>query len=437
MTFEKDEGARLLMQLAKGQMLDGLDVSRFMHAAICSDIGPEQLGAFLMGVACRGLSRAARTALTQSYYASDAKLIGSSDADSRFFDKHSTGGVGDKLTFVALPLAAAAGVRVRKLSGSSLAHCRGTIDKLSALPGFRHIDQLEEMTREADRFGFTIGRTSPELCAGDNLTYSMRNLCGGAEVPDLIAASIMSKKLVLKPRGLVLDVKLGRGGLFADRSSARQTAVCMIEIAEDFGLPARAYLTEMETPLGRTVGGLAEIREAMDILSGEILQSDLANLARVFASTLVQMERGVSLVEADRVVEKGWRSGQAYERLVSWLEHRGVNVAAIGKVEISMAVFTAPRGGWIADIDARMVGAFSAELSRTHGMGDVEFLRSVGDEVEKGAPIARIAVSSQDAAAAMAQFGKAFKFETTAPSRPTVAVEVIETARRERVALKC
>jgi pyrimidine-nucleoside phosphorylase len=429
MTIDSIEGAWLLQKLATGQTLDKREIRSFMLAAIRGDIGPEQLGAFLMGVACHGLSREARFALTQSYYVEDT---GDKNGDSGFFDKHSTGGVGDKLTFVVLPLAAAAGVRVRKLSGGSLAHCRGTIDKLSSLPGFRHVDQLDEMTREADRFGFSIGKTSPDFCAGDNLTYRARNLCGAAKVPDLIAASIMSKKLALQPRGLVLDVKLGCGGLFADRETARETAFGMIEIAEDFGLPARAYLTEMEVPLGRTVGGLAEVREAMDILSGQASQSDVASLALVFASALVQMDRSISSVEAEQVIEQGWRSGQAHELFVSWLRHRGVDVATLNALKDHIAVYAAPQSGWISNIDARKIGSLSAELARTPGMGDVVFLRSVGDAIEKGAPIAQITVPKTDTVAAMAKFGDACQFASTAPIRRPIIAEVLETTRNEQ-----
>lgn len=427
--MDRIEAAQLLQKLAIGQVPSKREISVFMSSVIRGDIEPEQLGAFLMGVARNGLSREARFALTQSYY---RQADGGRNSETVYFDKHSTGGVGDKLTFVVLPLAAAAGVKLRKLSGGSLAHCLGTIDKLSSLPGFRHVSHLGELTREADRFGFTIGETSPEFCAGDNLTYRTRNLCGAAKVPDLIAASIMSKKLALKPRGLVLDVKLGSGGLFPDRVSARETALSMLELAEDFGLPARAYLTEMEFPLGRAVGGVAEVREAMDILSGEASHSDVMQLAFSLSSALVQMDRTISLVEAEQAVDQVWRSGRAYEMFASWLHHRGVDLAAFDALNYHTAIFSAPQSGWIANIDACMVGTLSADLARTPGMGDMVFVRSVGDYIEKGAPIAHITVPESEEAAVLKRFGDACHYATAEPTRRPVIAEVLETTRNAR-----
>jgi thymidine phosphorylase len=316
-----------------------------------------------------------------------------------------------------LPLAASAGVRVRKLSGASLSHCRGTIDKLSALPGFRHVDCLDVMTDEVERFGFSIGRTSSGFCAGDTLTYNMRNLVGATEVPDLIAASIMSKKLALRPKGLVLDVKLGRGGLFASRDIARQTAMVMIEIAEDFGLPARAYLTEMEHPLGSAIGGLSEVEEAVHLLTGTASDPVLLDLAVELAAGLASMENGLTRTEAVARVRDGWDSGDAGKRFLDWLLHRGADLSFLEHDPADCVEIVAPRAGWITDMDARQIGALSSGLASASGRGDIRLARRVGCPVDRGDVIARMVAPASLAERAVFSFIRAVQIKG-APATP-------------------
>ncbi|MEX0308713.1 MAG: hypothetical protein AB3N17_00560, partial [Tateyamaria sp.] len=415
--------------LVAGHRPTAKDVDRFVAGAVTGTGSSEQVTAFLMAVALEGLPRDTLLALTLAYSAHDAEPqeIGKGGGH-RFLDKHSTGGVGDKLTLMVLPLAAAAGAQVRKLSGTSLGHCRGTIDKLSAIPGFQHVSDLDVMTDEVRRFGFSIGRTSPSFCAGDNLTYTLRNQCGTTQVPDLIAASIMSKKLALAPAGLVLDIKVGDGGLFASAEEARRTAAAMCAIAEGYDLPTQMFLTDMTSPLGHAVGGLVEVAEALDVLSAPPdPAARLCALALDMSVALVTLSGYTSTSVARDAVLAAWSNGAAHARLSDWLAHRKADLTAF-HTQTSWAEVYAPQDGWITAMNARAVGTVSAKYAGSASWsGDIRLDRVMGDRVARGDRIARIAVDPAQASAATQAIVSAVTFGTQPVAARPPILEVVQT----------
>jgi thymidine phosphorylase len=425
------EAASMLSEMVAGRPPGPHEVDSFIKAGIDGAISEAQVSAFLMAVATKELSRDALVALTISYFAHDGTHADAGPAHL-FMDKHSTGGVGDKLTFLVLPLAAAAGAKIRKLSGTSLGHCRGTIDKLSALPGFRHADTLDQMDEEVARFGFSIGRTSATFCAGDTLTYALRNRCGTTQVPELIAASIMSKKLALRPKGLILDVKIGAGGLFRSEEQARRTAEAMLSIAEGANVPTRIYLTAMTTPLGSAIGGQAEIAETLELLSRSPENgAPICDLACKLAAAVVELEGDTTADQAIEKVQEAWSDQQARKRLQAWLEHRGADLGALqGDREWQDVI--APQEGWITGLKARALGALSARLADgASNLGDIRIDASPGDKVQQGQRLARIAVPVSEAANANSEYLKAVRFGSAPPEITPIVLDVLATGAME------
>ncbi len=382
---DRQFASNILSNFVKSGEISVVETRHFLQRAIFGDITSEQVSAFLALVAVNGVTREVRSEITRCYLGDHGANLSSS---TFAFDKHSTGGVGDKMSLIVCPLAAAAGVNVTKLSGTSLLHCKGTIDKLSAFDGFRHVDDIEELRKETAKFGFSIGKAGPTLCAGDNLTYRLRNDCGSAAVPDLIAASIMSKKMVLNPKGLVLDVKVGPGGLFQSRQLAFDTAQAMLEIAQDHKIPTVLHLTRMENPLGRSIGGRIEVNEALSFLKGEHITCDLHELAVNLVASLLVIDRKIALSEAKIITENIWRSGLAYELFVTWLDARGINREQC-KVENPSEVkfeVSADVSGWVAAVDARALGELNAGLhvEQDGNVGDIYLHKTVGDKVNVG-----------------------------------------------------
>ncbi|MEH6478176.1 MAG: hypothetical protein V7727_20955, partial [Sneathiella sp.] len=358
-------------------------------------------------------------AITEAYCELELARTVKEAGASKFFDKHSTGGVGDKLSLTVLPLAAAAGAKIRKLSGTSLLHCGGTIDKLSSLKGFRHVSDLGALTEESDEFGFSIGRTSPDFCAGDNLTYRVRNMVGAVSSPDLIAASIMSKKIATSPAGLVLDVKVGPGSLFSSESQAIETAQAMLEIARSRELPTRVVLTEMSSPIGRAIGGVAEVREALAFLNLDSSTEDLQILSIALASHLVEMATNCSYAQAEAKVKEVWKRGAAFHLFSKWLRHRGVEEDALQFANIKGHEIRAPFSAWIESIDAKTVGQITSEIvAQGNGnCGDITILHGVGEYVEKGEVIAHLEAAEGGMDQAISSLSSAIRYTDDAPCR--------------------
>jgi pyrimidine-nucleoside phosphorylase len=250
-----------------GQALPAEDIAALIDGFTKGVIPEYQLSAFCMAVFFRGMETAETRALTEAMLRS-GEVLDLSDVPGVKVDKHSTGGVGDKVTLALAPLAAACGVKVPMISGRGLGHTGGTLDKLEAIPGFRvdlPVERFRELVREVG--ACLIGQTA-RLAPADKRLYALRDVTATVESIPLISASIMSKKLAEGIDGLVLDVKVGRGAFMKSQAQARALAASLIGIGRAMGKRVTALLTAMEEPLGRAVGNALEVAEALELLRG-------------------------------------------------------------------------------------------------------------------------------------------------------------------------
>jgi pyrimidine-nucleoside phosphorylase len=342
-----------------GRKRDGYEHSpeeiRFLLAGyVRGEIPDYQMAAWLMAVCTRGMTPAETLGLTQAMVES-GEVLDLSAIPGIKVDKHSTGGVGDKVTLIAAPLAAACGVKVPKLSGRALAHTGGTLDKLESVPGLTVDLDPDRFIEQVREIGIAVASQSPRMVPADKLLYALRDVTATVPSIPLIASSVMSKKIAAGADAIVLDVKFGRGAFMPDIGSAEKLAAEMVELGEGAGRRTVALVTAMDNPLGRTVGNALEVQEALDALGG-VGDDELLDVCLRVTREMCE----VAEVSADP--EKVLRSGagrHTFERMLAaqggHLE-RGLPMAA---VQISVK---APVDGHVEAIDALEVGLSAIEL---------------------------------------------------------------------------
>ena len=318
------------------------------------EIPDYQMAAWLMAVAIRGMTPAETLALTQAMVAS-GEVLDLSAIPGIKVDKHSTGGVGDKVTLIAAPLAAACGVKVPKLSGRALAHTGGTLDKLESVPGLTVDLDPERFIEQVRKIGIAVAAQSPRLVPADKLLYALRDVTATVQSLPLIASSVMSKKIAAGADAIVLDVKFGRGAFMPDVASAEDLAAEMVQLGEGAGRRTVALVTAMDNPLGLTVGNALEVAEALEALSGRG-DEELLDVSVRVAREMCELA-GVSADPAQAMRSGAGR--QTFERMLAaqggHLE-RGLPVAAVN-------VDVASTGdGYVAGIDALEVGLAGVDI---------------------------------------------------------------------------
>ena len=347
-----------------------------------------QMAAWLMAVCTRGMTRAETLALTRAMVASGDTLDLSSIPGVKV-DKHSTGGVGDKVTLIAGPLAAACGVRVPKLSGRALAHTGGTLDKLESVPGLTVDLDPDRFRRQVAEVGLAVAAQSPRMVPADKAMYALRDVTATVPAVPLIASSIMSKKLAAGADAIVLDVKFGRGAFMPDADMATFLGSEMVQIGEGAGRRTVALVTAMDNPLGDCVGNALEVQEALDALAGR------ADPELIEVSIQVAREMCV-LAGVEDDPERRLADGTARAKFEQMLAAQG------GRLEDGLPVaphrleVRAAGAGYVASIDALEVGLCCRELGagrlrkedRVDPAAGVVIRAHVGRRVEAGAPLA-------------------------------------------------
>ncbi len=362
-----------------GQSLRAEEIEAFVAGLTDGTIVDAQVGAFAMAVCLRGMVPEETVALTRAMTASGRRLEWP-DLPGPILDKHSTGGIGDKVSLILAPLVAACGGYLPMLSGRGLGHTGGTLDKLESIPGYRGevgLDRLRAVVREA---GCAIVGATTDLAPADRRLYAIRDVTATVESIPLITASILAKKLAAGPAALVMDVKLGSGAFLPDPAEARALASSLVEVARGAGLPCHALLTDMGRCLGRTAGNALEVEEAAAVLRGEPADAALLEVTLALAAELMLMGRlAATEGEARARLGRALASGAAAERFARMVHDLGGPGDLLERPRdrlpsAPVRVPIPPVGpGCVARIDARALG--------------LAVLRLGGGRTRPGAPI--------------------------------------------------
>src|SRR3982074_1318806 len=342
-----------------GRKRDGGDhspdeIEFLLSAYLRGDMPDYQMAAWLMAVCIRGMTRAETLALTMAMVRS-GEVLDLRGIDGVKVDKHSTGGVGDKVTLSAGPLAAACGVKVPKLSGRALAHTGGTLDKLESVPGLTVDLEPERFVRQVREIGIAVAAQSPRMVPADKALYALRDVTATVPSIPLIASSVMSKKIAAGANAIVQDVKFGRGAFMPDVASAIELATEMVQLGEGAGRRTVALITAMDNPLGRSVGNALEVQEALDALAGrgdeELLQVSLTVAREMCWLAEVEKDPGDAL-----------RSGAGREVFVRMLEAQGGSLEKGLPGAVVQRPWVVPSAGYVESIEGLEGGLACLEV---------------------------------------------------------------------------
>jgi thymidine phosphorylase len=389
------------------------------------EVAEEQMAALSMAILLRGMSEREVDRWTEAMIRSGDRLDWSG-LDRPTADKHSTGGVGDKITLVLAPTVAACGAAVPQLSGRGLGHTGGTLDKLESIPGWRAGVPVEQMRRQLAEVGAVICATTSRLVPADQKLYALRDVTGTVESIPLIASSIMSKKIAEGTSALVLDVKVGSGAFCQDLASARELAEVMVRLGSRHDVRTVALLTDMSTPLGLTAGNALEVGEALDVLGGGG-PPDVRDLTvRLGREMLLAAGLPAAKDPADAL-----RDGSAMDVWLRMIRAQGGDPAAAMPVAGERHQVLAPAAGVLARLDARAVGVAAWRLGAGRARKEdpvspsagVQLHAKPGDRVRAGTPLLTLHTDEPERlTGALHALDGAYEIAETAPPRPPLVL---------------
>lgn len=421
-----------------GASLSAEEIQAFIQGFTNGNIPDYQASAWLMAVFFRGMDEGETAALTDSL-ARSGEMLDFAGMDLTVVDKHSTGGVGDKTTLVLMPLLAAAGVAVAKMSGRGLGHTGGTIDKLSCIPGFRtDLTRAEFMTLVRETGAAIMGQ-SPQMTPADGKLYALRDVTATVESIPLIASSVMSKKIAAGAKCIVLDVKTGSGAFMSNEDDAAELARVMVAIGRTLGRRTHALITSMDQPLGYTVGNHIEVLEALETLRGTG-PADLTELCLELGAELL-MVSGVKQEnsEAREFLQKLLSDGSALAAMRRLIAAQGGDASVVDNPEIMgdpkyKTILRSTASGYMNRLDARIVGRSTVLLGAgREKKGDsidllagIRLFKKLGDSVRVGEPLAELFADVEEKLAPAAHhLATAYGYGTNPPEpRPMVLARI-------------
>ncbi len=373
-----------------GELSDGL-IREVVKGYTAREVPDYQMASLLMAIFIQGMGYGETLALTRAMAES-----GETYSFPECVDKHSTGGVGDKVSLTALPIVAACGAPVAKLSGRGLGTTGGTIDKLESIPSFSCNLSEERFSRQVEEVGLAIVEAG-DLAPADKEIYALRDTTGTVDSLPLIGSSIVSKKAATGAGHLLYDVKRGSGAFMKTTEEARKLAGLLVRLSEDLGIDASALITDMDNPLGSAVGNALEVRESILLFKNEPVPDDLAGEVNHVATRLLELK---GIPEAATAVENALSSGSAYEKFREFVTAQGSDPHALENLPISAEVseIKSPRGGYVARFGASGIGSAALALGAGRkkkgdqidpGSG-IEVLVKPGDPLENDQPVARL-----------------------------------------------
>jgi pyrimidine-nucleoside phosphorylase len=421
-----------------GHALSREEIGSFVRGATDGSWADYQLSALLMAIFLRGMTP------EETAFYTEAMMNSGVVADLRSVklpkaDKHSTGGVGDKVSLHLAPMIAACGVAVPMISGRGLGHTGGTLDKLESIPGFRVNLSMAEYRAELEQIGLSLIGQTAELAPSDKKLYALRDVTATVECIPLICGSILAKKLAEGIDVLVLDVKFGRGAFMKDKATARELAQALVSVATAMGKPTRAVMTAMEQPLGRNVGNVLEVLESIECLKGRGPADTMEVTFALAEQMLLLAGVAKTAAEARAALERSITSGAALEKLRAMIAAQGGDARVVDEPErLPQAKFkvalAAPRAGFVQDVDAMGVALAALRLGAgrvkaadgvDHAVGFSELVK-VGERVAAGAPLCVIHANDEAGlAAAREMMLRAIIVGDVAGTTPTLIDELI------------
>ena len=434
------QAAEIIRSKRDGGRLSAAQIASFVDGLVSGAWADSQAAALAMAILLRGMDTQETVALTAAM-TNSGRVLSWDDAglNGPLLDKHSTGGVGDKLSLMLAPIVAACGGVVPMISGRGLGHTGGTLDKLEALSGYRTDPDRATLLATLREAGCAIVGASAELAPADRRLYAIRDVTATVESVPLITASILSKKLAAGLQALVLDVKVGSGAFSSTLEQARELAQSLVSVARGAGLPARALITDMNQVLGTTAGNALEVQEAIDFLSGRAPEPRQREVTLALAAELLQLGGlAASTALARTMAEHALDSGAAAERFARMvarlggpadvLHHSGLPVAPV-RLEVP-----ALRAGWLAQIDVRALGlavvALGGGRARPGQAVDprvgLSAVLPLGAAVVAGQPLATVHAADADTAqAALRALQQAMSVADAAPAASAVVLEIV------------
>ena len=391
----------VLNRKRRGAPLEQREIELFIERYTRGEIPDYQMSALLMAIAINGMTAEEMATLTQSMLRSGDEWHLRSEYDF-IADKHSTGGVGDKVSLVLSPWVAACGIKIGMLSGRGLGHTGGTLDKLEAIPGFNARLSREQFDQSIADSGCVISTSTEGIAPADKKIYALRDVTGTVESLPLITASIMSKKLAMGASALILDVKTGSGAFMRRYQDSKALAQSLIAAAAGSGTRVEALITDMDRPLGVAAGNANEIIETIEVLKGNG-PADVEEVTRAQAVRVLAMSGKFDDASAGIALDEALRSGRALDQARLWIKAQGGDPSIVDDYSLLPQPRTtievkAPRSGFITFIDTYQAGMFTVDLGAGRKKSDdvidyaagVMFDRRTGDEVRAGETIARI-----------------------------------------------
>ncbi len=436
--------AEIIQKKRDGKILDSKEIEFFIQGLLKGDIADYQATALLMAIFFRNLNAKETLALTQTMLNSGSQYSFKSISGPKI-DKHSTGGVGDKVSLILAPLGAACGLRIPMMSGRSLGHTGGTLDKLDAIPGFKHSLSRGEFEDVLQNVGCSMIGQDESIAPADKILYSLRDVTATVDCIPLIVSSILSKKVAEGTEGLVLDIKVGSGAFMKMKKEARLLAKTLVQVGKKLGLKTKAVLTDMNQPLGYSIGNSLEVIEAIEVLQNKksevngMSSCDLKEVTiHLCAQMLLLAKKAKSLNDGRKTAMQKLQNGEAWEKFKLLVQAQGGDLHSIedpSRLPIShnCVQWKSRRRGYLNAINTETIGKIVVSLGggrlKTSDPVDpsvgLVFHKKLGARLKPGDPIATVYAPGDTAPSSdlEARFLNALQIQSTRKPRPKLIIE--------------
>jgi len=396
----------IICKKKRGEVLSDEEIRFFVNGYNGGEIPDYQASALLMAIFFKGMSKEETAALTMAMVES-GEQVDLSGISGITVDKHSTGGVGDKTTLAVVPIVAACGVPIAKMSGRGLGHTGGTVDKLEAIKGFRTNLSGEEFLKIVKEHGLCIAGQSANLAPADKKLYALRDVTATVDSIPLIAASIMSKKIASGADAILLDVKTGSGAFMKNPEDAKELARVMVEIGNACGRKTAALITDMSVPLGSAIGNSLEVREVLQLLRGELqndpISKNLCDLCEELAINMLVLAEKGNADECRALVTDAIKSGAALQKFEDMVKAQGGEISSVETAAPFITKIESQSSGYISAIDTESVGVAAMILGagRERPEDTIDYSAGIillakrGDYIKNGQPIAELHTSDE------------------------------------------